>query len=141
MLKGPVVTQTLEKFIAGSQVSMRCREVSLDSDPGLTITDPWATKHYVCELHGCNGDRPVRTVIGSDHGPPEMVDVLDILAAEAAVAEEADGFEGWATQMGYHPDSRHAERTYHAELRRAKLLRQLLGEHSYRRLLWETERL
>jgi hypothetical protein len=133
--------QTLEKFLAGSDVSMRCREVTPNGGDNSAVPDPWAAKHYACELHGSNGDRPVRTVVGSDNGPPEMVEVLDTLAAEAAVTEEARGFEAWAAQMGYDPDSRHAERTYRADLRRAKLLRQLLGEQSYQRLLWEIDRL
>jgi hypothetical protein len=43
--------------------------------------------------------------------------------------------------MGYDPDSRRAERAYRAERRQGKLLRGLLGEKGYRRLLWETKRL
>lgn len=133
--------QTLEQFLAGSHVSMRCREMTLDTDNGLACPEPWAPHHYLCELHGSNGDLPVRTVIGSDNGPPEIVEVLDALAAEAAVAEETGGYEAWAAQMGYDPDSREARRAYRAELRRGRLLRALLGDDAYRRLLWETDRL
>lgn len=133
--------QTLEKFLAASDVSMRCREMTVHNERAFVVTEPWAAKHYACELHGSNSHRPIRAVIGSDNGPPELVDVLDALAAEAAIAEEADGFEGWAAQMGFDPDSRRAERAYRAEVRQARLLRELLGEPRYRQLLWETERL
>ena len=133
--------QTLEKFLTGSEVSMRCREMPSRHDHDGGVADPWATKHYTCELHGSNGHRPIRVVIGSDDGPPAIIDVLDALAAEAAVAMEADGFEAWAAQMGYDPDSRTGERAYRAGLRQAKLLRDLLGESDYQRLLWDTARL
>jgi hypothetical protein len=133
--------QTLEKFLAGSDVSMRCREVPVHADHDLLIDQPWPLKQYACELYGSNGHRPVRTIVGSDNGPPEIVEVLDAVAAEAAVAEEADGFEAWADQMGYDRDSRRGERAFRAERRQAKLLRELLGEESFCRLLWETERL
>jgi hypothetical protein len=140
-LKGLVLMQTLEKFLVGSDVWMSCRELPSNGGHEGAIAEPWAPRHYVCELRGSNGDRPVRRVIGSDDGPPDLVDVLDILAAEAAVVEDSGDFEGWAAQMGYSPDSRRAERTYRAELRNSKLLRGLLGEDGYRRLLWETMRL
>jgi hypothetical protein len=133
--------QTLKKFLAGSEVSMRCREVTANGATKSALPERVAAKHYACELHGSNGHRPVRTVMGSDNGPPELVDVLDTLAAEAAVAEEADGYEAWAARMGYDPDSRAGERAYRAELRHAKLLRRLLGDESYEQLLWKTERL
>jgi hypothetical protein len=136
-----VQMQTLEQFLSGSAVSMRCREVPLNGDGGLAVGEPWAAKHYSCELYGTNGDRPVRALVGSDIGPPGIDEVLDAVAAEAAVAEEAGGFEAWAAQLGYDPDSRYDERIYRTALRHARLLRRMLGDEGYRRLLWETERL
>jgi hypothetical protein len=133
--------QTPEGFLADSQVSMRCQEVTANGDHEPRVIDPSAAKQYACELYGSNGTRPVRTVIGSDDGPPELIEVLDTLAAEAAAAEEAGGFEAWAARMGYDPQSRRGERAYRAEVRRGKLLRQLLGDDRYAQLLWETERL
>ncbi len=133
--------QTLEKFLASSEVSLRCREVTLGGHEKLVVFEPWARKQYLCELRGTNGDQPIKAVLGSDNGPPDIVEVLDAVAAEAAVTEEAGGFEQWAVQMGYDPDSRRAERIYRAARRHARLLRGLLGEDDYRGLLWETERL
>jgi hypothetical protein len=133
--------QTLEKFIGGSELGLRSREVTANGDPECLIDDPWTAEHYRCELHGSNGDRPVSTIMASDTGPPELADVLDAVAAQAAVVEEAPSYEGWALQMGFDPDSRRGERVYRNERRQAKRLRALLGDEAYRRLLWETERL
>jgi hypothetical protein len=132
--------QTLETFLARSTLGLRCQEVTPNGDE-VVVSEPRATNYYLCELHGSNGDRPLRTTIGTDDGPPEITEVLDAVAAEAAVAESAGGFEAWADQMGYDRDSRQAEREYRAVLRDARLLRRLLGENAYWRLLWETERL
>jgi hypothetical protein len=100
-----------------------------------------APHQYRCELHGSNGDRPVTTIVGSDDGPPEMSDVLDEVAAAAAVVETARCFEEWAIQMGFDPDSRHAERVYRSWRKRTSNLRKLLGDEHYEQLLWGTERL
>ncbi len=133
--------QTLEEFLTGSDVAMRCRKVDPNGSQLLLITAPWAPQQYRCELHGSNGDRPVTTIVGSDDGPPEMSDVLDEVAAEAAVVEAARCFEEWAAQMGFDPDSRGAERVYRAWRRRTSNLRKLLGDERYQQLLWGTERL
>jgi hypothetical protein len=105
------------------------------------IAEPWSPVQYDCELHRSDRERSVRTIIGSDNGSPDLPDVLDMVAAEAAVADEADSYEQWAERMGFNPDSRSGERIYRAARRQAKLLRELLGEERYRQLLWDTERL
>lgn len=133
--------QTLEKFLTGSDLAMRCRKVDPNGSHRLLITAPWAPHQYRCELYGSNGDRPVTTIVGSDDGPPEMPDVLDEVAAEAAVVETARCFEEWAIQMGFDPDSRYAERVYRSWRKRTSNLRKLLGDEHYERLLWGTERL
>ncbi len=130
--------QTLEQFLKRSDLALRCREVAPNPPP---TTEPVQNHHYQCELHGSNGDRPVAAVMPSDNGSPDVRDVLDTLAAEAAVVEEAGGYERWALQMGHDPDSRYGERLYRAARRQAKLLRQLVGDEQYVRLLWHTERL
>jgi hypothetical protein len=52
--------------------------------------------------------------------------------------EEAGSFEEWAAALSYDPDSRHAERIYRSARRRARSLRHLIGEQSYRGLLRES---
>jgi hypothetical protein len=132
---------TLEKLLSASELRMRCHEVVLNGDRGSLITEPWAAKHYRCELYASEGERRLTMILGTDDGPPEVVDVLDAAAAEAAVVEETGCYEDWALQMGFDPDSRRGERIYRAQCRQAKVLYALLGEEAYRKLLWETERL
>jgi hypothetical protein len=132
---------TLQRFLVGSEIRLRCQEVALDGNHDFLIKEPWAAKQYQCELYGSNGDRPVTTIMASDNGPPEVADVIDAVAAEAAVVEETGSYEDWALQMGFDPDSRRGERIYRTERLQAKLLRALLGNSGYRRLLWEIERL
>lgn len=132
---------TLEKFLAGSEVHLRCQEVELGANRDHVITDPWAAKHYRCELRGSNGHRPVTMIMASDNGPPDVAEVVDAVAAEAAVVEDTSCYEDWAAQMGFDPDSRRGERVYRDERHQAKLLRALIGDAAYRKLLWEVERL
>jgi hypothetical protein len=133
--------QTLEKFLAGNEVGMRCCEVDPNGDQRLLVTAPWASRQYRCELHATDGDRPIVTIVGSDDGPPQVSDVLDEVAAEAAVVETARCFEEWAVGMGFDPDSRYAERVYVTWRRRTSRLRRLFGDERYEQLLWRTERL
>jgi hypothetical protein len=133
--------QTLEQFLAGNELAMRCREVNPSGGQRLLITAPWAAHQYRCELRATDGDRAITTIVGSDDGPPEMSDVMDEVAAAAAVVETARCFEEWAAQMGFDPDSRHAERVYGSWRRRTSSLRRFFGDERYEQLLWRTERL
>jgi hypothetical protein len=133
--------QTLTQFIKGTDVAMRTRRVAHEDEHRPVIVEPWAAHHYACELHRSDGERPVTTIIGSDNGSPDLSEVLDAVAAEAAVVDEAGSYEPWAERMGFNPDSRSGELVYRAARRRAKMLRALLGEEPYRQLLWDTERL
>jgi hypothetical protein len=133
--------QSLKQFLQRSDLAMHCRQVSVNGDDPFLISEPWAPRQYSCELHRSNGDRPVKVIMGSDNRAPDFADVLDTVAAEAAVVDQAEGYEQWALHMGFDPDSRHGERVYRAARRQAKLLRQLLGDEQYVNLLWLTERL
>ena len=114
---------------------MACYEVGLTSTPqSRLIDDPWASEHFRCTLTGANA-RTVTVTVGCDEGPPEVADVLTVLGIEAATVEASTSFEDWAKTLGYDPDSRSAERIYRAARRRARSLRDLIGEDDYRRLL------
>jgi hypothetical protein len=133
--------QTLEKFLAGSDLKLRYRQISLNGDGAPLDGARRTATRYRCELRGLNGARPVTTIIDTDDGPPDMSEVLDAVAAEAAVVEAAACYEAWAVQMGFDPDSRSGERVYRATRRQGNALRRLIGEEAYEALLWETERL
>jgi hypothetical protein len=133
--------QTLERFMKAGQVAMRCQEVAINGETTDESMSPRDPHQYACELYASGGDRRVTAIIGSDNGPPDLSEVLDAVAAEAAVADEARSYEQWALAMGFDPDSRHDERVFRTVRRRARLLRQLLGDDRYEQLLWQTERL
>lgn len=70
---------------------------------------------------------------------PEASAVLGCLASDSASVENATGFDGWARDMGYEPDSRKAERIYKVCTRQAGRLAKFLGPEAYKELLWNTE--
>lgn len=58
----------------------------------------------------------------------EKADVLDCLLSDASSIQSCAGFEEWANEMGFDPDSRKAECIYkQAEKQTAKIQR-LLGD-------------
>ena len=73
--------------------------------------------------------------------PPELDQVLDSLASDAAGLENSPEFEAWAQEYGYDTDSRKAEKDFHAVETSSERLKAFLGEEAYKRLLFETERL
>jgi hypothetical protein len=143
--------QTLEQFMEESEFSIEIHAVTADGDGNgngngngstmLGIAELWAGTRYVCRLGGSSGGRSLTTVVESDNGPPETLDVIDAIAADAALVEEMGRFEAWARCLGYNPDSRRDEREFRRARRRAQHLRVVLGCEAYQRLLWETERL
>lgn len=79
---------------------------------------------------------------GHNGKAPELADVLDCIASDAATIENADSFEDWASDLCYDEDSRRAERTYNACREQAERLRRFIVSTSdYETLLYETERL
>lgn len=59
--------------------------------------------------------------------PPSLGDVLASLASDADVLDYPS-FEAWATELGYDPDSRSAERTFSACMKIAMALRHAVGQ-------------
>lgn len=77
---------------------------------------------------------------GHQGQPPELDEVLECLASDAAGIENSGSFEGWCGEYGYDTDSRRAARTYNNTERQADRLKQFLGEDYYQQLLWEVQR-
>jgi hypothetical protein len=128
----------MDRFLENCTVTMSCRAVDIATTPQSRITDdPWATEHYRCTLTR-DEDSVVTVTVGCDEGPPSMADVVAVLGVEAATVEAAGSFEEWARALSYDPDSRSAERIYRAARRRARRLREMIGDESYRGLLRES---
>jgi hypothetical protein len=68
------------------------------------------------------------TGLGYTGGELSASDVLETLISDAWTAENADGFEDWANELGYDEDSRSAERAYRTVVRQTKRLRTFLGD-------------
>lgn len=64
---------------------------------------------------------------------PDLADVLYSLVSDASVLD-ANSFEDWASEFGYDPDSRNAEKTYRACLDISLNMRNTLGEAELARL-------
>lgn len=72
-------------------------------------------------------------------GEPTAADVLNCLASDSASVENARSFEEWASELGYDPDSRKAEKTFKVCETQADKLKKFLGNDLYEDLLWNTE--
>lgn len=128
---------TLQEFIEANQVTMTVTPTDHNVNMEDTTMDHWA---YVLR---CGPRRMSGTFsMGSGHAgnEPELDDVLDCLASDAAGYENCPTFEEWASDYGYDTDSRKAEKIFHAVKRESKSLSHLLGD-AYPTLLWDIERL
>lgn len=101
--------------------------------PALQATDKHIRER--CIAFECETGRVARYMFGSDGmapgikpiPAPSIGDVLYSLARDADVLD-AGGFESWAADLGYDPDSRKAEATYNQCVEIATKLRAALGE-------------
>ena len=130
-------TYTIDQFIADNELTMTCQPA--DSNPNMDGED---MDHWLCKMFVKNGDvLPVPFSMGRGHNgkAPELADVLDCLASDAAGWENAQNFEDWASQYGHDTDSRRAESIYATVADTADTMKAFLGD-AYETLLWNTER-
>lgn len=73
--------------------------------------------------------------------PPFLIEVLDILAKDTWLVEQAGTFERWAQILEVSSDSRAARRTFDIVCQQRSELSALLGQESYHRLLYEIDRI
>jgi len=64
---------------------------------------------------------------GAAIGEPDAEDVLDSLRSEAQDIASGSTFEQWASELGYDPDSRKAEKVFEAVQAEYRKLLKLLG--------------
>jgi len=134
-------TIALRRFIDRENLRMSCEWA--DRNPHMA-DDDWSrsASHYRCTIRQGRKSMVTYFSMGPAHTTePELRDVLDCLASDAAGYENARSFGEWAEEYGYDPDSRKAERTYRTIARQATRLRAFLGDSAYDTLLWHTERL
>jgi hypothetical protein len=103
--------------------------LSQTKKPAYSMTIPYrmGTAHSTptkpSPLDRVNGDTPEPTPT-----PPDIKTILWNLISDAATLEYVDSFEEWARELGYDPDSRKAEKIYHACEEETRKTRRLLGD-------------
>lgn len=70
---------------------------------------------------------------------PGMKDLLHSLSMDAAGVENNPTFEEWASEYGFDPDSRKAERGYNLTKKIAASLKKFLGDDLYKDFLWKMD--
>lgn len=149
------MSKSIQTFIKEAGITAIVQRIMSRDD--IDASD-WArdARHWSITLIRGNRKMQVNFSQGSAHDkPPTVEDVLDCLAMDAQSIDEdptsrafkARKFEAWASDLGYDPDSRKAEKTYSACLKDARELKNLLaapggsGFGKYNELLYEVERL
>jgi hypothetical protein len=135
--------KTLQQFIRENKIRITVEYA--DSNPNMAADDKWmqSATHYKCILKCGNRQMTVPFNQGvAISREPTAADILNCLASDASSIENAGSFEDWASEFGYSPDSRKAEKTYNICRKQAEQLSRLLGNTTaYETLLWNTERL
>ena len=113
-----------------------------DANPNMA-NDEWSrnANHWRVVLKMGRRQLTVPFSTGSALSEPDAADVLDCLASDAGSIEYVSGFEEWANELGFDPDSRKAERTFEVSRRQSLALKRFLGDELYETLLNDTERL
>jgi hypothetical protein len=113
---------TLREFITRYGITIACEQV--DSNPNMQ--DANGMFHWRCRLR-CKSTQRVMSTYFSMGGAlthePTAEDVLNCLSLDAGGVDNASTFESWASEYGYDPDSRKAERTYNVIRVQASALR------------------
>lgn len=138
-------TMTMADYVRANQIT-----VTVTQWRGPQVDDDgWEHNAYTLRL-----DSPVLSPgkgwedINWHQGPgicvdPEStpVDVFDALVSDATSVETTDGFEDWAAEMGYNPDSRKAEEIYRACVKvRDQLVDFLGGRDEFEKVAYQVER-
>lgn len=123
------------KFIADTGVTMTSKHAGQTREDRGTLRDDWRVRLE------CQG-RQMRLKYSQGSGwngkPPILSDVLECLASDAATIENSNGFEDWASDLGFDTDSRKAETSYKQCQKQTDDLRRLFDTH-FDRLLWELD--
>ena len=129
---------TMKQF--ANKYRIKARAEWADSNPHMA--DSQNMNHFKVTLRAAGRQMTLYFSQGYGiSGEPTAADVLNCLASDAASVENNNltGFEGWASDLGYDPDSRKAEKIFKTIEKQAERLKKFLGEELYKTLLWDTE--
>jgi hypothetical protein len=130
--------RTARQFAEDNRVRLACEWA--DANPHMDGSD--RMDNWRCKLRCGRRAMTVYFSKGFGHNgkEPDVAEVLDCLASDAASVENAGSFEDWCGEYGYDTDSRKAEATYRLIEKQAAKLKALLGADEYKLLLFHTER-
>lgn len=132
------MVETLKAF--ANRIALRAESAWADANPHMDGGQDMT--HWKVTLRARIDGKARRMTVPfsmgmAHHGEPDPIDVLDCLVSDASGAYQ--DFETWASDLGFDPDSRKAERTYRTVVRQTKRLRAFLGPEYDRAM--ECERL
>jgi hypothetical protein len=129
---------TMQRFIRDNTIAMTAERWRKNPNMDSRDMDHWKVVFR-------NGSRRLTTYFSMGYGhngkEPTAADVLDCLASDASSVDNSCDFNDWASDFGYDPDSRKAERTFRLIERQSLKLHRFLGDEAYRALLNDVERL
>lgn len=133
-------TVTIAEFVRRNGITMTAERT--DHNPNMDSVD---MDDWKCVLRrGKEGRKRMTVYFSQGYGhngkAPDLTSVLDCLASDSSMIENAPTFEDFANEFGYDLDSRKAERTFKACEHQAKRLENFLGEELYQELLWKVGR-
>ena len=88
----------------------------------------WGKTAWIVTLIYKNRKLTVPFYTGAAIKEPTAADVLHCLISDTQSVENSNGFEDWATSLGYDPDSRKAEKIYNDCVASSTKVRKLLGK-------------
>ena len=128
---------TIKQFV--NRYKVKASSKLAESNPHM-IDEQWNANHYKVTLKTRGRQYTLYFSKGVLlTGDPTAEEVLSCLALDAASIENSRSFEDWASDLGYDPDSRRAEKIYNGVVKSSERLKILLGDEGYNQLLWDTE--
>lgn len=127
--------ETPETYAAAAQrfgITLTCVRINARPDGG-----DWdaAARHFRCRLQRGRRSFGFFFSQGSAHTEhPSISDVLDCMVSDVRGFDDAASFEQWASDLGYDPDSRKAEKIYRAVKKQAEQMRRTLGDDTLQAL-------
>jgi len=134
-----MTTQEYQEYIEKHGIRMTATKV--DRNPNMADAMPAGSTHWMCTFTAGAKALLVYYSMGPAlTGEPQIVQVLNCLADDAAGYEFAGGYEEWCADYGYGPGDRDPKRIYATLKREAGKLRVFLGDAAYDELLNDVDR-
>jgi hypothetical protein len=107
-----------------------CSKVKIEFSINNNPTNEWFKDSTAWNVTLFYKNRKLTTPFytGASIKEPTAADVLHCLISDAQSVGFSNGFEDWATSLGYDPDSRKAEKIYNDCVASSTKVRKLLGK-------------